>query len=534
MAERSTSVERKKSNSKLMRYTAESRRNLPQALALLACLLVLGLPSCDEDTIEPVFFGDLYGEVLTADGDIPVEGVTISTNPPTSIVVTDAGGRFVLPGIPEGTYSLRAELDGYATQVASVAVFGDRDANVVIRLENNGSGPAPSAPKLVAPLDDTAVVPLGLRLLWQAGDSDRSSRPTAPGDSLRYDVLLFNSDRSERRVLAVSITDTSFVVEGLQYGTRYFWQVAVDDGRKDPTFGPVWGFTTKPFPDLRIHFARERAGVFDLYATDGRGTELQLTDNEASNWRPRVSPQRDRIAFISNRGVQPQIYVMDRDGRNVRQVTTIPISGADLLDLDFTWSPDGSRIVYPAGSQLLSILPDGSGVRVFAQAPPGFTFAECDFTGQGRGPDGPGAVVARLVGPRAYISRISLYSATGSFERDLVPDGPGSIGGLRISVAGTRVLYTQDASGFEDLTGRQLDARLYEVDLISGAIRDLSHNKVVGTNDLDPVYSPDGGRVLFSNTNNDGVSRLDLFVASALDGTGRTRLVEDALMPEWR
>ena len=503
------------------------RTRILAVFAVAAALLSAG---CDEDTIDPVFFGDLFGEVLDRDGAAAVEGVTLSTSPPSSIVVTDENGRFHLADLPAGTYSLRAEKPGYATQVASVTVFGDRDANVVIRLVRDSIDDVPpAAAALAAPADGAAGTARDVRLTWRAPGPEEDDPA-----SVRYTVLLFGPGGDEPTVLAEGIADTSFVVRELDYGVRYGWQVVANDGRNAPTYGPVWGFRTAAFPDFRIHFAREREGVYDVYATDGAGDEVRLTDNGASNWRPRVSPRRDAIAFISNRGVQPQLYVMDRDGDNVRQVTTVPIAGADLLELDFAWSPDGARLLYPAGTQLLSVNADGTGLRVFAQAPSGFTFAECDWTTQGRGPDGAGFVVARLVGQRAYQSRLSLYDAGGRFERDVVADGPGATGGPRVSAAGTRLLYTQDAAGFEDIGGRQLDARAYEIDPATGVVTDRSGDKPAGTNDLDAVYSPDGSRVLVANANNDGLSRSDLYVITLDEEAERTLVVSDAVMPEWR
>ena len=74
-----------------------------------------------------------------------------------------------------------------------------------------------------------------------------------------------------------------------------------------------------------------------------------------------------QIAFASNRTGLPQIYVMNSDGSDPRQVTTIS-SGACQPD----WSPDGSRIVFTSpcpdrqeqypDSQIFIINADGTGI----------------------------------------------------------------------------------------------------------------------------------------------------------------------------
>jgi Tol biopolymer transport system component len=58
------------------------------------------------------------------------------------------------------------------------------------------------------------------------------------------------------------------------------------------------------------------------------------------NRHPRYSPDGTKIAFWSQAPSQvPQLWVMNADGTNPRQLTT---EGADL----FSWSPDGRQLVY--------------------------------------------------------------------------------------------------------------------------------------------------------------------------------------------
>jgi Tol biopolymer transport system component len=50
------------------------------------------------------------------------------------------------------------------------------------------------------------------------------------------------------------------------------------------------------------------------------------------------------IAFASARTGQRQLYVMERDGSDVRQVTDLPDMGGRS-----SWSPDGRRLTFYAG-----------------------------------------------------------------------------------------------------------------------------------------------------------------------------------------
>jgi len=62
---------------------------------------------------------------------------------------------------------------------------------------------------------------------------------------------------------------------------------------------------------------------------------------------------------------------------------------------------------------------------------------------------------------------------------------------------------------------------------------DLSFDKIPGTNDLDARFSPDGAWIIFTNTNNDGISQKDIY-RMKIDGMDRELLFEDAEMPDWR
>ncbi|MFK8058093.1 MAG: carboxypeptidase regulatory-like domain-containing protein [Saprospiraceae bacterium] len=476
---------------------------------------------CEEDTIEPTLFGSVFGEVLERDDNVAIPQATVSTNPPTSSVITDAGGRFVLDNIPEGTYSLRAEKNGFLTQVASVTVFGDQDANVIVRMETDSLDNAiPNAPVVIAPLDGATGQAVDVSLSWLALDADED-------DVLAYDIVLFNFDMTLSQTLVAGTTDTTFLATDLEYGTNYFWQVIVNDGANLPVIGPVWSFATTPFPDHRFLFARSTNNKYDIFSADSLGNEIQLTENSGNNWRPRMNPQRNKIAFISNQNIEPQIYIMDRDGRNVEKITTLSISGGNQLELDFSWSPDGTKLLYSANSNLYTINIDGTGLTAFSQAPRDFTFVECDWTAQGN------FIVSRIVGADYYTSFISTIDAQGNFDRFVVIDATGATGGPKLSIAGTDILYTHDVSGFESQEERQLDARIFTKNLTSGIPVDLSIEKLNGTNDLDPIFSPDGSKVMFTNTNNDGISVKDIYVME-IDGTDRRLLFSNAEMAEWK
>lgn len=486
---------------------------------ILLCLGLLG--ACQEDPFTPQTFGTISGEVVRSDDFVPIEQASVTSTPTTSSIITDESGRFELESVLIGTYTIRVEKEGFITKLEPVNVLADKATSIVIRMvKDTLINTLPSSPFDPIPAEGTSDVLTDVRLEWMATDADE-------GAELRYDVELFEEDQTIGVIVANDIVDNFLELENLKFNTNYFWQVTVKDGKGEPVFGSIWNFKTVDFPANRFLFVQEMNGKFDIYSSDMDGNAIRLTNNSGSNWRPRMSPSRNQIAYISNTGIEAQIYIMNRDGTDPYQVTTIPIAGVNNFELDFAWSPNGNQLLYMNNANLYKINKDGSGLTHIAETPSGLTFTECDWTEQGN------KIIARTTGDAPYKSQIFLLDETGVFESQIVLDEVGSTGGGSFSINGTKILYTRDISGFESADGRQLNARIIQKDINSQVAIDLSINKVDGTNDLDPRYSPDGAKVIFTNTNNDGISTKNILMMNT-DGTARTLLFENAEMADWR
>lgn len=94
---------------------------------------------------------------------------------------------------------------------------------------------------------------------------------------------------------------------------------------------------------------------------DSDGTNVvQLTNDASTHRSPAFSPDGSQIAFWSNRDGFQNIYVMDADGSNLRQLTH------EGSNFDPSWSPDGSRMVFVSSSdgqpRVYTMDPDGNNV----------------------------------------------------------------------------------------------------------------------------------------------------------------------------
>ena len=148
----------------------------------------------------------------------------------------------------------------------------------------------------------------------------------------------------------------------------------------------------------------------DVYAVDSNGNNLAvLTTDPADDCFPAYSPDGSTIAFLSARSGIMQVWAMDADGGNQRQLTfDAPIKG-QLPE----WSPDGTLVAYSSGGQIWAMDADGGNQHMLLDLP-GITF------GPAWSPDGTQIAFVNEVAP---LRNLYVMDADGSDVHQVGEDG---------------------------------------------------------------------------------------------------------------
>jgi len=484
-------------------------------------LFSLSFYGCSEDKLDVYASGVLDGTILDFTSELNLKGAILTTNPPTVSVASDSTGYFIFSPIEVGEYNLIARKNGYISESVTVSVEENKSSTVVILLERSSAyNDPPEFSGDFSPLNGEQNQAVDLYLTWQASDPNHE-------DSITYDVELYESNY-EDSWLFENISDTLLEVEGLRFNTVYFWQVTASDPYISVQ-SELLSFRTIPLPDNEFMFARQTIdGDYEIFSSNKSGTSLvQLTRNTNDEWQPRLSPLRNKVAYVSHENLEPHIFTMDRDGHNQMKISRRPITGYNNPGRGLAWSPSGDRVIYANYDRLSFIQYDGTLEGVITIAPANRHYKDLDYSSDGT------MIVAQTMGVNANDNEIYLMNADGTNPIVLVSNLEGIIEAPSFSPDSKKVIYTRDVSGYSSGTTRQLDAHIFMIDIDTRAVVDLSANKPSGTNDTNPRISPNGASIIFENSSNVSGSEKSIWTMN-ITGDNRVELFSNAEMPDWR
>ena len=299
---------------------------------------------------------------------------------------------------------------------------------------------------------------------------------------------------SEGSILA-EIDERTFVYGSDEFTNRGVWQAASD---------------ACCYTDISIHLRQPDEALVTAFIDFLLTLPPLFRDTGAT-----FSPDGDKIAFASDRDGDAEIFVMNRDGTGVSQLT----QDNDHTDFGPVWSPDGSKIAYQRNQ---------------------ITYAEMDI------------VVMNADGTGAH--QITDYKATDPSTMSMMPtwspDGrmiafvrePWGVGDTEIFV------MNHDGSGVVQLTNNDDnewrpnwspsankiafsgtgdgDGEIFVMDADGDNIVQITDNEHYDTG---PIWSPDGDHIAFTS---DRDGDFEIFVMNA-DGSSVVSLGQPGHATSW-
>ena len=238
----------------------------------------------------------------------------------------------------------------------------------------------------------------------------------------------------------------------------------------------------------------------ELFVMDADGSNVrQLTDNDIYDGGASWSPDGTQILFQRGSPFEyeeayedSELFVMDADGSNVRQLTD-----NDIYDGGASWSPDGTQILFRTAPTEFEGDYGGAGTYIIEAngSVTNYTHFGWNYSWS---PDGSQILYSSPI----YLDEFGVFveNIDGSSWQLLMAVEEARVVPLGWSPDGSRVLIVSNIDG---------DEELFVVNIDGSDLRQLTDND---SYDGDASWSPDGSRILFRSYR-DGDS--EIFVMDA-------------------
>ena len=313
---------------------------------------------------------------------------------------------------------------------------------------------------------------------------------------------------------------SSLVVEGLLFDSKSEALITGKRYRGEPSLARdiahrlanaiTVAYTGRPGVSLtRLVFVGKVGDAKEIFVMDYDGADLkQITKNNSLNMSPAWSPDGRRLAFVSYRKRTPKLYIYDgQDG----SLTDASPKGS-VLCIAPDWSPDGRSIAFASST--------GGNTEVFILDVASRRSRQITFT---RGADtapawSPSGREVAFTSDRSGRPQIYMMDAEGANVRRITRSGDFS-DSAAWSPGGDHLAFASRLEGrFEIMV----------MDVATGKLTRLTQNS---RNNESPRWSPDGRHIVFTSNRS---GRYQLYTMDS-DGNRQEmiRTTHEASMPDW-
>jgi TolB protein len=244
---------------------------------------------------------------------------------------------------------------------------------------------------------------------------------------------------------------------------------------------PLHGATASQNPAHAIAFTQHQNGRSQIYSVDSDGQNLrQITAEEANATQASWSADGERLVFVNDIDGHEQIYCIDATGTRESRLTN-----DNQRDIAPSWSPGNLKIAYlgidGSDSAIWIINPDGtSSFKATNPSQTGAVFAPLAWA-----PDGH--QIAFASGPSGRANIMLLTPKTGMVKQ--LTNLPGYATNPAWSPDGTTLVFTVATSDRSTI-----HSVLYTIHADGTGLTQITNGNV---QDGRPTWSPDGSHIAF-------------------------------------